>query len=195
MRKLVLSLVFLAVFLVGGGTALAQNAQITGTLKDQSGAVLPGATVTAKNQETGFNRSAVTEANGDYRLSALPPGRYTLSAELAGFSTEQRPDIVLIIDQTATINFTLKPAAVTETLTVTGESPIVDTTKSDVSTSVSTRQIQDLPVASRRWIDLAMLTPGTSQDNIRGFFYRGNVNVGAGGREYSNAAVIMRVPP
>ena len=66
----------------------------------------------------------------------------------------------------------------------------MDVTRSDVSTSVSTQQIQDLPVASRRWIDLAMLTPGTSQDNIRGQFYRGNVNVGAGGREYSNGFVV-----
>src|SRR6185437_12828630 len=55
---------------------------------------------------------------------------------------------------------------------------------------VSTAQIQDLPVASRRWIDLAMLTPGTSQDNIRGFFYRGNVNLGAGTREYSNGFIV-----
>jgi len=77
-----------------------------------------------------------------------------------------------------------------KTVTVTGESPIVDITRSDVSTAISTQQIQDLPVASRRWIDLAMLTPGTSQDNIRGFFYRGNVNLGAGTREYSNAFVV-----
>src|SRR5207237_3432213 len=104
--------------------------------------------------------------------------------------TETRPDIVLIIDQDAVINFTLKPAGVSEAVTVTGESPIVDTTRSDVSTSVSSQQIQDLPVASRRWIDLAMLTPGTSQDNIRGFFYRGNVNLGAGTREYSNGFVV-----
>ena len=81
-------------------------------------------------------------------------------------------------------------AAIAESVTVTGDSPIVDVTRSDVSTSVSTQQIQDLPVASRRWIDLAMLTPGTSQDNIRGQFYRGNVNVGAGGREYSNGFVV-----
>src|SRR5207237_8375732 len=86
--------------------------------------------------------------------------------------------------------FALKPATIAETVTVTGESPIVDTTRSDVSTSVSTQQIQDLPVASRRWIDLAMLTPGTSQDNIRGQFYRGNVNLGAGTREYSNGFLV-----
>ena len=170
--------------------AHAQNAQIAGVVKDQSGAVIPGATVTAKNVETGLTRAAVTDTGGEYRLVSLPPGRYSVATELSGFSTETRPDIVLIIDQTATLNFALKPAAISETVTVTGESPIVDVTRSDVSTSVSTQQIQDLPVASRRWIDLAMLTPGTSQDNIRGQFYRGNVNVGAGGREYSNGFVV-----
>src|SRR5436309_1715222 len=164
----------------------AQNAQITGVVKDSSGGVVPGVTVTGKNAENGFTRVAVTEGNGEYRLPSLPPGRYAVTAELSGFNTETRPDIVLVIEQTAIIAFTLKPAAVAETVVVTAESPIVDTTRSDVSTAVSTQQIQDLPVASRRWIDLAMLTPGTSQDNIRGFFYRGNVNIGAGTREYSN---------
>jgi hypothetical protein len=171
-------------------SALAQNAQITGLAKDSSGAIIPGATVTARNVENGLTRVAVTDGAGEYRLPSLPPGRYSVSTELSGFSTETRPDIVLVIDQTAIINFVLKPATLSETVTVTGESPIVDVTRSDVSTSVSTQQIQDLPVASRRWIDLAMLTPGTSQDNIRGQFYRGNVNVGAGGREYSNGFVV-----
>lgn len=170
--------------------AHAQNAQIAGLVKDSSGAVIPGVTITARNVDTGFTRAAVTEAGGEYRVPSLPPGRYSVTTELSGFSSESRPDITLIIEQTATLNFTLKPAALSETVTVTGESPIVDITKSDVSTSVSSQQIQDLPVASRRWIDLAMLTPGTSQDNIRGQFYRGNVNVGAGTREYSNGFVV-----
>ena len=170
--------------------AFAQNAQIEGTIKDASGAVVPGATITAKNVETGFTRTAVSGGAGEYRIPSLPPGRYSVTTELSGFSTETRPDITLIIEQTAIITFTLKTATLSETVTVTGASPIVDVTRSDVSTSVSTEQIQDLPVASRRWIDLAMLTPGTSQDNIRGQFYRGNVNVGAGGREYSNGFVV-----
>ena len=178
------------VLLLASSTAYAQNAQVSGTLKDQTGGVLPGATITAKNLETGLTRTAVTTPNGDFRVPSLPPGSYSVTAELAGFTKETRPDIVLIIDQDAVINFTLKPANVAEALTVTGEAPIVDTTKSDVSTSVSTQQIQDLPVASRRWIDLAMLTPGTSQDNIRGFFYRGNVNIGGGAREYSNGFIV-----
>ncbi len=171
----------------GASTVYAQNAQITGTVKDSTGGVMPGATVTAKNQATGLARTEVTDAGGNYRLPSLPPGNYSVTIEIVNFGAETRPDIVLVIDQTAIMNFVLKPATLAEAVTVTGESPIVDVTRSDVSTSVSTQQIQDLPVASRRWIDLAMLTPGTSQDNIRGFFYRGNVNIGAGTREYSNA--------
>ena len=185
MRRRLVGFLFLVSFGIATH-AFAQNAQITGVVKDSSGAVIPGATVTVRNVETGFSRTAVTDDSGDYRLPSLPPGRYAMTTELSGFTTETRPDITLVIDQTATINFVLKPATVAETVTVTGASPIVDVTRSDVSTAVSSEQIQDLPVASRRWVDLAMLTPGTSQDNIRGQFYRGNVNLGAGTREYSN---------
>ncbi|MCX6544036.1 MAG: carboxypeptidase regulatory-like domain-containing protein [Acidobacteria bacterium] len=191
MRRSAWVLVVVAAFLlIGPQYAMAQNAQVTGSAKDQSGGVVPGATVTAKNTETGLVRTATSDATGKYRLPALPPGTYTVAIELQGFNPETRPGILLVIDQTASIDFTLKPASIAESVTVTTESPIVDTTVSTVSTSVSNAQIQSLPVASRRWIDLAMLTPGTSQDNIRGTFYRGNVNVGAGTREYSNGFVV-----
>ncbi len=184
------AVLLLGLIALSGTSAYAQNAQIVGNIKDSSGGILPGVTVTARNTDLGLIRMDVTNANGDFRLPALPPGSYVVTAELQSFSTETRPDIVLVIDQTATINFTLKPAAISETVTVTGESPVVDTTASSVATAISNTQIQALPVASRRWIDLAMLTPGTSQDNIRGFFYRGNVNVGAGTREYSNGFLV-----
>src|SRR5258708_754197 len=190
MRRWLVGLAAVVCSLALAPSALAQNAQITGIVKDSSGGIIPGATVTARNVDTGLTRVGVTDGAGEFRLPSLPPGRYAVATELSGFSTETRPDITLIIDQTAIINFALKPAALSETVTVTGESPIVDVTRSDVSTSVSSQQIQDLPVASRRWIDLPMLTPGTSRGNIRGQFYRGNVNVGAGGREYSNGFVV-----
>jgi outer membrane receptor protein involved in Fe transport len=190
MRSRLVGVVAAVVWTLAATAAFAQNAQVTGTVRDASGAIIPGATVTARNTETGFTRTAVTDGQGEYRLPSLPPGKYAVTCELSGFSTETRPDVTLVIEQTAIFNFALKPAALAETVTVTGESPIVDITRSDVSTSISTQQIQDLPVASRRWIDLAMLTPGTSQDNIRGQFYRGNVNIGAGTREYSNAFIV-----
>ena len=190
MRKMQTGLLAALVWAACATTAYAQNAQITGAVNDSSGGVIPDATVTASNVETGLTRTAVTDGKGEYRLPSLPPGVYAVSSGLSGFSTETRPGITLIIDQTVIINFTLRPAAIADSVTVTGESPIVDITRSDVSTSVSTQQIQALPVASRRWIDLAMLTPGVSQDNIRGFFYRGNVNLGAGTREYSNGVIV-----
>lgn len=190
MRKWILHTALFVMILGFSSTGFAQNAQIIGTLKDQSGGVLPGATVTAKNDETGLTRTTVSEGDGHYRVLALPPGTYTLTAELQGFNIESRTKLVLVIDQSVTIDFSLAPATLTETITVTGESPLVDVRTATVSASVTNAQIQDLPVASRRWVDLAMLTPGVSQDNIRGFFYRGNVNIGAGTREYSNGFIV-----
>src|SRR5258707_6268128 len=190
MRRWLAGLATVVLSLALAPSAFAQNAQITGSVKDSSGAIIPGATVTARNVDTGLTRVAVTDGSGEDPLPSLTPGRYSVATELSGFSTEARPDIILIIDQTGILAFVLKPAAIAESVTVTGDSPIVDVTRSDVSTAVSTQQIQDLPVASRRWIDLAMLTPGTSQDNIRGFFYRGNVNIGGGRREYSNGFIV-----
>jgi hypothetical protein len=182
--------VLVATLVMSAGVAHAQNAQITGIVRDTSGGVMPGVTVTARNIDTGLTRVAVSDGNGTYALPALPPGRYDVSAEIPGFDTGLREAVQLVIDQTATLNFSLRPATLAETLTVVAEAPIVDISRSDVSTSVTSEQIQDLPVATRRWLDLAMLTPGTSQDNIRGQFYRGNVNIGAGTREYSNAFVV-----
>jgi outer membrane receptor protein involved in Fe transport len=180
MRKYFAAAAVVSMLLTAASSVYAQNAQVTGQIKDQTGGVIPGATVSAKNQANGLTRTEVTDASGNFRLVALPPGVYTISTALQGFTTETRADVVLSIDQTATINFTVRPATVAETVTVTGESPIVDVTRSDVSTAMTTQQIQDLPVAARRWIDMAMLTPGTSQDAIRGQFYRGNVSIGAG---------------
>jgi hypothetical protein len=190
MRTWLFRLAVLIGLVLSANYAQAQNAFVTGTIKDQSGAVMPGVTLTARNQDTGLSRTVVADENGHYRLPALPPGAYVVLAEISGFTKEEVKDIVLVIDQTATVDFTMKPAQMSETVAVVAETPMVDTSASTVSTSVSNQQIQDLPVASRRWIDLAMLTPGTSQDNIRGFFYRGNVNLGGGAREYSNGFVV-----
>src|SRR5438552_12476038 len=87
--------------LFGAARADAQNAQITGTVKDASGGVIPGVTVSAQNADTGLLRTAVSDAVGQFHLSALPPGKYVVKAELSGFTTETRSDITLVIDQNA----------------------------------------------------------------------------------------------
>src|SRR5258708_28294246 len=119
MRSLSPCLGSILVLLLSSSPLYAQNAQISGALKDQTGGVLPGVTVTAKNVATGLTRSAVSEPTGEYRVPALPPGTYSVTAEGQGFGTETRPHLVLIIDQDPVINFTLKPAAVTEAVPVT----------------------------------------------------------------------------
>ncbi len=179
-----------ALLLLAASPALAQYGQIEGAVVDSTGAVLPGVTVTAVNDATGVSRSAVSDAGGRYRIPALLPGAWTVTAELSGFSTVVRAGVPLTIQQTILMDFELGLAQVEEMVTVTGAAPILDTRRSDVSTSVSDLQIQDLPVASRRWVDLALLTPGVSQDAIRGFYYRGNVNMGAGGRYYANGFIV-----
>jgi outer membrane receptor protein involved in Fe transport len=172
--------VFVLTALMAASPAFAQNAQVAGTVKDSSGGVMPGVTLTAKNNAMGVTRTEVTDVKGGYRLVALLPGSYTVTAQISGFEAQSRTNVSLEIDQTATLDFTLKPATLSETVTVTGEAPLVDVTRSDVGTAMTTQQIQDLPVAARRWIDMAMLTPGSSQDAIRGQFYRGAVSIGAG---------------
>ena len=115
---------------------------------DATGAVLPGATVTAVNEGTGVSRSSVSDAGGDYRLPGLQPGTYTVTAELTGFQTVQTTGVILTIQQTIVMDQSLSLAQVEETVTVTGTAPLLDTRRSDISTSVSDLQIQDLPVAS-----------------------------------------------
>ena len=160
------------------GPAMAQGGtgEITGTAVDAQGGVLPGVTVTLRNQETGVARTTVTETDGTYRFPALNPGRYTVSAELVGFSTIEARDIEITIGLGLKQDFTMQVQTVAETVIVTGTAPVVDTTKSEVSGVVTQQQIEALPVNSRQYLSLALLMPGTSMDSTRAFF--ATVNVG-----------------
>ena len=108
----------LALLLALGSSAFAQNAQVTGVVKDETGGMMPGVTITSKNKESGLIRTAVSDDAGSYRLGALPPGLYSVSTHLSGFRNEVR-EILLVIDQTATIPFSLHPASMSESVDVT----------------------------------------------------------------------------
>jgi Carboxypeptidase regulatory-like domain len=154
------------------------SAQISGVVEDEQGAVLPGATLTLRNQETGVTRTAVTEADGRYRFGALSPGRYSLKAEVDGFQALEIQDLILTIGFQMTQDLSLKLAALEETITVTGESPQVEIANTEVSSLITKEQIAQLPINSRSYLSLSLLVPGVSSDVNRGFFE--SVQVGGG---------------
>ena len=108
----------------------------------------------------------MTNEKGEYLLQNMPPGKYTLQAELSGFSTVMFKDVELLVGQNATIPFTLKLASVTETLTVIGETPLVDTTSSQVAGNVDRRQMEQLPLQGRNWMELSKLVKGVTANDV-----------------------------
>ena len=128
-RFVVLSL--LALGMVTSATpawAQGSGAVIIGTIVDAQGGVLPGVSLTLRNIETGTTRTAVSEGDGKYRVAALPPGRYDLTAELAGFSKAEVKNVTLTIGLELRRDLTMSLQGVQESLTVTGEAPVVETT-------------------------------------------------------------------
>jgi hypothetical protein len=198
MRKYRLTAVLLALLVALGlaATALAQTdvttSRIAGTVKDNNGAPLPGVTVEAKNQDTGFATSSVTGTDGGYRLVNLPTGKYTLTASLGGFSTVSRPNIDLRLGSAPTVNFTMQLTAVAETITVTSRAPIVEVTNTQASTTIDTEQLKSLPISGRNFTNLVLLTPQTRVESERGNVaisgQRGiNTNITVDGVDYNNS--------
>ena len=190
MRHLLFTLVLgVSAIVIASVPAVAQSgAALEGVVKDEQSGVLPGATLTLRNVETGFERTQTSGADGRYRFQALQPGTYRLKVELQGFAAQEVREIVLTIGLEMHRDFVMRIQSLAENVTVTAESPVVDTTKSEVAGVVTQQQIQTLPVNSRQYLNLALLMPGTSQDAARPFY--NNVTIGAGGSFYSNAFLV-----
>jgi outer membrane receptor protein involved in Fe transport len=161
-RHVVVAALLMFVCILAGLPAAAQQTTgtITGRVVDQTGAAVPGATVTAHNAATGFSRTAVTDSVGVYRLGALPVGKYDLKAELSGFQTVERKDMAVNVGQTIDIELSLRMASVAETVTVTGASPLIETTSSSVGGVVDVNKIESLPLNGRQFANLAMTVAG-----------------------------------
>ena len=162
-RNVVLSLLLMAPAML-----VAQSQATTGTIEgntfDQTGAVLPGATVTIRNPATGVVRTVASDEKGYFRAPLLPPGSYQVTAELSGFARLQRTGLTLSIGQTVNISLKLQVAGGSETVTVSGEGPVVETTRTQISSTVNERAIAGLPVNGRNFIDFVLLTPGVTRD-------------------------------
>ncbi|HXD16563.1 MAG TPA: TonB-dependent receptor [Vicinamibacterales bacterium] len=140
--------------------AYAQDATISGTIKDNTGGVLPGVTVTATNEASGNTFTSVTDERGLYRMP-VRAGVYKITAELAGFTTVTRPGIEMLLGRQVALDLNLQVSSLQETVTVTGEAPLLDTSSSTIASNIDPRQMQDLPINGRNWMDLTMLSAGS----------------------------------
>jgi hypothetical protein len=157
--RLTTRLILLAALLTWPAVARAQEAVLSGTVTDTTGAVLPGAVVRAVHEASGNTFEAVTDARGVYRIPARAGG-YVITAQLTGFVTVTRRGVELLVGQTAAINLQMAVGAA-EAVTVTAETPLVNTVTSNLGGNVDPRQVQELPVAQRNWMGLALLAPGS----------------------------------
>lgn len=156
------SLTILLCGFVAASIAQTTNGTITGTITDPSGAAIGGVQVQVTRQDTAEQRTATTADNGTYIIPQLPPGTYNVTVEKQGFATESRPGVQLLVNQSATLDFKLSVAAVSQTIEVTGAPAQLNTTNATLTDVVQHQQIVDLPLNGRNFTQLALLTPGAA---------------------------------
>ena len=164
MSRFAKATVFVAQLLVFGATLRAQLnlATVLGTIKDTSGAVVPNATVTIRNLGTGLERPVTTDSSGDYTITNLAVGHYSLTVSLTGFKTTTIPDFELQVGQSARIDAILQVGSTTQEVTVSTTPPLLATTTSDVGQVVDRRVLANIPLNGRAFWQLTRLTPGAT---------------------------------
>jgi hypothetical protein len=160
-----LAILAVACFLLVVNPAYPQStavAQLNGTVLDESGGAVRGASITLR--ETDTNRSYTTTSNdsGYYALANIPPGHYELTTAFKGFATILRKGVELTVGQSATIDVTLKIATTAEQVIVTTEAPVIEPSKTEISQVIGTQEINSLPISGRLFTDFALLTPGVA---------------------------------
>ena len=153
-----------AASIVPSARAQSATGSIEGAVVDQTGAVMPGVTVTVVQTATGLTRTAVSDANGLFRIPLLPLGVYDVATELSGFTPRKLPELMLNVGQTVTLRIQMAVLGVAETVNVSGGTPIIETSRSQVSSTITETSVQNLPVNGRNFIDFALLTPGVTRD-------------------------------
>jgi len=194
LQSLGLGLAFVALLLLfGAHGAWGQDvtATVTGTVSDQTGAVIVGATVTVKSVERGTVFKDVTNDAGIYRIAQLPVGSYDLRVEKDGFQAAKYPTFTLVLNQVARIDVPLTVGQASQTVEVTGSAPILKTEATLVDTLIDAKTNDELPLATRNYVELTMLAPGAVHPDPSSFNNGDNVNAGArpfinGNREQAN---------
>lgn len=192
--------VVLGVVLIGGwarpafSQAGAGNAQLNGSVRDQSGGSVAKAAITLKETDTNRTYTAFSNDSGLYVIANLPPGKYELTTEASGFAKSTQTGIILTVGQVATIDVAVKVASSSEKVVVTTETPPVEPTRTEVSNVISTNQITSLPISGRLFTDFVLLTPGvtTGRTSLQSTFTESEVTrISFGGiRDFSNLVTV-----
>ncbi len=143
-------------------SAQVTTADLVGTIRDSSRAVVPGALVSLTNVATGVSRSATTGVDGSYHFTALPPGRYTLAVEAPGFGKVERTGVTLQLNQRAQVDLELEVGRLGETVVIEGSAPLLESQSSVLGSVIQEKQVQDLPLNGRNFVQLATLSAGVS---------------------------------
>ncbi|HYX41997.1 MAG TPA: carboxypeptidase regulatory-like domain-containing protein [Pyrinomonadaceae bacterium] len=164
--------------LVGLSASVLAQSTTTGaigvTVKDPQGAVVPNATVTVHNEETNTDATATTDSEGRARAVQLQPGRYTVTVAAPGFSNYKQESVVVEVGRVTSIDTPLVVGGASETVEVTAEAPVINTTQQDFSSNINQTSINNLPINGRRWSNFALLTPGATPDGTFGLIsFRG----------------------
>ncbi|OGN96482.1 MAG: hypothetical protein A2Y89_03230 [Chloroflexi bacterium RBG_13_51_18] len=165
LRKLVfVGLLAVAALGLLGTTAMAQVtlAALQGTVTDEENAPLPGAEINLKNIESGYSYSALTRPDGTFRISGIDPGKYEVDVSLSGFTTAIRKGVTFNVGANITLDFKLKQASVLEEVLVEAEAPIIEVTKSEISSVTGRKEIDELPLLDRSFTQLALLNAGVT---------------------------------
>jgi len=161
-RKLLVGAMMLLVSTSAFAQSQAMNGLIEGVVKDSTGGVLPGVNVTVTNTTTGESKAFVTDATGNYRAPLLSLGSYKVRVELSGFKAFERAGFTISAGQNVVVNATLETGVMTETVTVTGESPVANPGKVDIGRTISEDEIKNLPLVSRNPYNFAFLQPNVT---------------------------------
>ena len=189
-RGLFLSVIALTFSLSMSVTVLAQStATLQGSVTDSKGAVVPNATVTARNKGTSFERTTQTDTEGNYQIAALPVGSYNIEVKAQGFKTQVADQVSIEVARTVVQNFQMDIGAISETVLVTSEASVIESATTSVGTVINQRTVQEIPLNGRHFVDLGLLIPGSVTPPQNGFLtapLRGQGSFGlntAGGRE------------
>ena len=180
-------------------TGFAQETTLTGTVTDSSGAVVPGVTVRAVHEATGTTVEGVSDGRGSYRLPTRI-GLYRLTTELPGFTSVTRSGVELAVGQTVVVNLQISVSALQEAVTVTAEAPLVDVSRSRPSGVVGTKQIEELPVNGRNFLDLTVLAPGSQANAVSNMGVetrnqRGDYQLNVDGQQVTSQVLNFRMNP